>query len=50
LFCLSIRPTNDFVQELLSYGDSIELVSPKSLRDSLREKISQMYKIYNTDN
>lgn len=50
IFCLSIRPTNDFVQELLSYGDSIEVLSPKGLRDIMKNIISQMGKIYDEDN
>ena len=46
LFHLSVRPTPDFIQELLSYGDSIEILSPESLRKTMKEKILRMYKIY----
>ena len=46
LFHLSVRPTPDFIQELLSYGDSIEILSPENLRKTMKEKILRMYKIY----
>lgn len=46
LFCLSIRPTSDFIQEILSYGDSVEVLSPVGLRDTVKEKISQMCEMY----
>lgn len=46
IFCLSIRPTTDFIQEILSYGDSVEILSPICLRNTIKEKLSQICKIY----
>lgn len=46
IFTISVRPTCDFVYDLLSYGDSIEVLSPKSLRDTIKNKIRRMSRIY----
>lgn len=46
LFCLSIRPTSDFIQEIMSFGDSVEVLSPIGLRNIIKEKLFKMCKIY----
>ena len=47
--CLSI-PVSDFREikhEILKYGSQVEVVSPKSLREEIKEEIKKMKKIYN---
>ncbi|PWA09801.1 helix-turn-helix transcriptional regulator [Flavobacterium laiguense] len=44
---LYIHPTNDFTMELLKYGDQVEVLEPKQLRDAVKERISEMITIYN---
>ena len=43
IFTLRIRPTYDFLQELLRNGDTLEVVSPDWLRDTLAEKARRMW-------
>lgn len=47
IFSYHLAPTFDFVQELLSQRDEIEVLSPIELRDEMAELISNMNKIYN---
>lgn len=46
VFCIRVRPAPDLIQELLSYADSVEVLSPRSLRDSMKKAVAQMYKNY----
>lgn len=46
IFQYYLRPTYDFVQELLSHGDEIEVLKPKSLKKEIGEIISNLSKIY----
>lgn len=41
-----IRPSKDFITELLSKGDHIEVLSPESLRSKIREKHQKAVKRY----
>lgn len=34
------------VQQLLKYGDKVELVSPPTLREKMRQEVERMYRIY----
>ncbi len=43
-YCLSVTP--DFINELLSKNDEIEVLEPESLRMKMREKIEKMCKRY----
>lgn len=45
-FRLRLVPTFDFVQYLLSQGADLEVVSPQSLREQLREKFAAAEKLY----
>ena len=45
-FTYFLRPTFDFVQELLRYGDSVEVLRPKHLRDHMAAIASHMNKTY----
>jgi hypothetical protein len=46
IFKYSIAPTKDFMQEILSYGDEIEVLSPESFRSEVTDKIKKMNKLY----
>ncbi len=41
-----IAPTMDFMQEILSYGDEIEVLSPESFRNQIVGKIKKMNNLY----
>lgn len=43
---LMLVPTFDFIQQLLSHGELVEVISPQSLREEMREKINPMKAIY----
>lgn len=45
-FEYSLRPTFDFKQELLSLGDTIEVVKPESLRNDIIEMLKSSLKNY----
>jgi len=42
IFTLQVRPTYDFMQELLRNGDSLEVLEPLWLRDKIADVIRQM--------
>lgn len=46
-FTYHIAPTYDFIQEVLSRGRDIEVLSPENLRRKMAEISSEMNKIYN---
>ncbi|MDE5844171.1 MAG: WYL domain-containing protein [Muribaculaceae bacterium] len=48
IFRLRLAPTYDFIMELLSHGNKIEVLEPRSLRDTMISKIREMTKIYNS--
>lgn len=41
-----IAPTKDFMLEILSHGDEIEVLSPESFRNEIADKIKEMNKLY----
>jgi hypothetical protein len=45
-FELHLRPTADFIGELLSYDKGVEVMAPAELRLKIREKLEQMLKRY----
>jgi hypothetical protein len=45
-FSFDIRPTYDFIGQLLSHGDGIEVVSPDDVREKMRQKIVENLKRY----
>ena len=49
IFSLRVRPTYDFRQKLLSFGSTIEVLQPESLREEMREEIATMLKRYQDD-
>ena len=48
-FELFLAPTYDFVMRLLHVGAMIEVISPVSLRKTMKEWISGMYNLYKND-
>lgn len=48
-FELYLKPCYDFVQELLSCGPELEVVSPPSLRDEIKKYTEAMCGIYHSD-
>ncbi len=45
-FAYDLRPTSDFVGQLLSYGDGIEVLTPPELREKMRQMIAENLKRY----
>ena len=45
-FSFDIRPTYDFLGQLLSHGDGIEVVSPDDVREKMKQKIIENLKRY----
>lgn len=45
-FSLDIRPTADFLGQLLSHGNGIEVLEPLELREKMRQMIAEMLKRY----
>ena len=48
-FAIDIRPTPDFISQLLNHADGLEVVEPASLRHKIREIIENTLKRYSTD-
>jgi len=46
LFSLRIRPTYDFLQELLSLGSQVEVLQPLSLRQQIHDEIQKLSAMY----
>ncbi len=47
IFRYFIVPTYEFEKELLSYGGALEVLSPKWLRDYMKQEVTTMNNIYN---
>ena len=46
IFAYNLAPDYDFKQDILSFGDTIEVLEPKSLRASIKETINQLNTYY----
>ncbi|MFV0366801.1 MAG: helix-turn-helix transcriptional regulator [Mangrovibacterium sp.] len=46
IFSDHIKPSVDFLQELLSHGSDIEVLEPKWFRDEIAAVISAQHKVY----
>lgn len=46
VFEYHVYPSYDFLQELLSHGPEVEVISPQWVRDEMERKISEMVKLY----
>ena len=49
IFTLHLRPTFDFIQELLWNGEDMEVLEPLWLRKEIASKIKRMWNKYNKD-
>ena len=47
LFSYELVPDYDFIQDVLGFGDKIEVVSPDILRDKISKQILSLNKLYN---
>ena len=43
---LRVCPTYDFIMQILAYGETIEVLSPQSLRQTIAERVSKLSKLY----
>lgn len=48
-FELTLRPTYDFIMELLSFGAMIEVMEPQSLRLAMKGWVSDLWELYEND-
>ena len=48
-FELILAPTYEFVMKLLQFGSMIEVISPESLRKTMKGWISEMFELYKND-
>lgn len=48
-FELYLAPTYDFIMKLLHAGAMVEVISPASLRETMKDWISDMYNLYKND-
>ena len=46
IFQIVIKPTNDFLQEILKNGEDIEVLEPLWLRVTISDRIKEMYDKY----
>lgn len=46
VFEFNLKPTFDFIQELMSYGSDLEVLSPQSLRKKITDCVRVMFEIY----
>ena len=46
IFQYYLRPTYDFIQEILSHGDEIEVMTPISLRSEIKNIANSLFDIY----
>ena len=49
VFAYNLAPDYDFKQDILSFGDTIEVLEPKSLRESIKETINQLNTYYHDE-
>jgi predicted DNA-binding transcriptional regulator YafY len=46
VFEYRIKPTFDFIQEILLHGDMVEVLTPVSLRKEIRKIVEKMNELY----
>lgn len=46
IFSLRVRPSFDFKQKILSFGSTVEVLQPESLREEMKAEITAMQKKY----
>lgn len=48
VFEYKLKPTYDFEQEILSHREDVEVLEPKSLRETIKESVMKMAQIYSS--
>ena len=48
IFTLDVRPTYDFIQEILWNAEDVEILEPLDLRKEMKEKLMRMSSKYKT--
>ena len=43
---LLIHPTNDFIMELMRFGSEVKVIQPEVLRNSIKDRVTEMIKLY----
>lgn len=43
---IQVSPTQELIQRILSFGDGVEIISPETFREEIKEKIKKNYQIY----
>ena len=46
IFTYFLTPDYDFKQDVLSFGDKVEVLEPKELREEVKGMVEKLYKIY----
>jgi predicted DNA-binding transcriptional regulator YafY len=49
IFSYYLAPDYDFKQDILSFGDSVEVLEPKTFREAIKETINQLNTYYNNE-
>ncbi len=49
VFTYFITPDYDFKQDVLSFGDKVEVLEPKELREEMKEIVSSLFKLYRNE-
>ena len=49
IFSYYLAPDYDFKQDILSFGDSVQVLEPKTLREAIKETINQLNTYYNNE-
>lgn len=49
VFNYRVAPTYDFVQEVLSHGENVEVIAPQGFRENVRNKVKKMEQIYDNN-
>ena len=49
IFAYNLAPDYDFKQDILSFGDTVEVLEPKALRVSVKETINQLITYYHDE-
>ena len=47
---VTVELNNEFVGRILQMGAGLEIVSPTEIRDEFKQRVSELYQLYSTDN
>ena len=50
VFSYNLAPDFDFKQDVLSFGDTVEVLEPMSLRNAMREQVAKLTELYGKHN